>query len=112
MSFHVTTLSCLDSILKEGLRPAIGPRSIELNESVARVYFFPTREAVETALLNWLGDSLEGEDIAILEVACTGLQMYSTCQYEEACEDLVPPTRIVRIEDEDFSPISSASARG
>lgn len=51
MSFHVTTRSCLDSILKEGLRRAIGSRSMELNEPVARVYPFPTREAVETALL-------------------------------------------------------------
>lgn len=37
MNFHATTLTCLDSILREGLQPAIGPRSLELNEPVARV---------------------------------------------------------------------------
>jgi len=62
--------------------------------------------------MNWLGESLEDEDIVILEVDCAGLQMYSTCRYEEACEHVVPPTRILRIEDEHFRPFSPACVLG
>lgn len=54
--YHVTLVSNLESILKDGLLPMIGERSIEAKESEPAVYLFPTIVDMEDALMNWLGD--------------------------------------------------------
>ena len=67
--WHVTTVDALPSILQDGLQPQIGPRSEELGESVAQVYMFGSREDMDNALSNWLGESLEDEELAIIAIA-------------------------------------------
>lgn len=71
--YHVTLFSNIESILKEGLIPQIGQRSIDANETEKLVYLFQDLIDVENALMNWLGDwytDAYGENIpiAILEI--------------------------------------------
>lgn len=55
-AYHVTSSKNLPLILKEGLLPLVGERSIDIGEQVPRVYLFPTIDDMETALMNWLGE--------------------------------------------------------
>lgn len=71
--YHVTLLSNLKSILKNGLVPQIGERSLEAKENKKAVYLFSSLVDAENALMNWLGDwytDTYGEDIplALLEI--------------------------------------------
>lgn len=95
--YHVTPSRNLDSILRDGLRPQIGPRSALLGEKVARVYFFQTLDSVEVALCNWLGDALDDEPgaIAVLAIDATGLELdYLAWPFEIACLHPVGPEKI------------------
>lgn len=69
MPFHVTPVSNLPAILVEGLQPSIGPRSALLGESQPAVYLFQTRSDVENALMGWLGDELDEEEVAIIQLS-------------------------------------------
>ena len=71
--YHVTLLSNVKSILKYGLLPKIGERSIEAKENKVAVYLFSSLLDMEDALMNWLGDwysDYYGEDVplALLEI--------------------------------------------
>ncbi len=69
MPFHVTPASNLPAILAEGLQPSIGPRSALLGESRPAVYLFQERADVENALMGWLGDELDEEEVAIIQLS-------------------------------------------
>ena len=94
--YHVTPTRNLDSIIREGLRPMIGPRSVLIGEVTEKVYFFGTMHAVEGALSNWLGEELDKEPgaISVLAVDHSGLHLSSGAGYELACLHLVPPEKI------------------
>ncbi len=70
--FHMTPRKNLDSILKNGLIPAIGERSADCEESIPVVWLFPCFENMENALMNWFGEVWEdyedetGEDVELV----------------------------------------------
>lgn len=66
--FHVTDGKSLKNILKEGLVPAVGPRSQKC-EDVRAVYFFKNRDFAFDAVCGWLGDCFpEASELFCLEV--------------------------------------------
>ena len=72
--FHVTPESNVDSILEQGLKPAIGRRSQELGESNPAIFLFVDVEAVENALSNWLGELFDDDQpLSLLMVDVEGL---------------------------------------
>lgn len=53
--YHVSEKKNLESIMQNGLIPQVGERSKELNEE-SSVFLFPTKEDMEFALGQWLGE--------------------------------------------------------
>lgn len=112
MAYHVTLAHHLPSILRQGLVPQIGANSQALGEHEARVYAFIDRQAMETALMNWMGevyeemeDALGHEvDLVIIEVedACFERVQDSNGDpfYECYADTTVPPQSFRRITDE------------
>lgn len=80
----------------------IGPRSAAVGEPVPGVYLFSSREAVETALLNWLGEELEDEAIVILQISPTGLLLQSFCGFELVSESHIDAKNVVGVLGQDF----------
>lgn len=101
MYYHVTSASNIESIRQNGLIPQIGTRSLELGETISRIYLFTNKNACEEALMNWLGDYFEDEEIVILEIESVHVQGVSEAEYEIACEHLIP-FKNVKILDECF----------
>lgn len=67
--FHVTPASNVDSIMANGLVPAIGPRAASLSEPCPAVYMFRERDLVMDAVCGWLGDEFPPEvPLCCLEV--------------------------------------------
>lgn len=94
--YHVTPTSNVKSILAKGLVPSIGQRSAQL-ETESNLYFFPSKEAAEDAVMNWLGDELpEDEQLALLAVSSKGLEGKFTpgAEYEYTVSSSVPPQNI------------------
>jgi hypothetical protein len=93
--FHLTSPELLPSILERGLEPGIGPRSTELGETVAGVYCFPDRSALEAALGSWLETVFDPEDpLACLVIDERGLSMNSDADYEIRVVETIDPERI------------------
>jgi len=93
MYYHITPAENLPSISRDGLVPAIGPRSKELGERVSAVYLFPSIESMEDALANWLGDAFD-EDVvlALLAVDVDERQCIHTgADYEVSLQHTVDP---------------------
>ena len=67
--FHVTPRKNLSAIQKEGLLAQIGDRSQEAKEEAEAVFLFPSKEDMDNALLNWLGEAFEEEDTEAEAVA-------------------------------------------
>jgi hypothetical protein len=100
MPYHITPVSNLPRIMREGLIPQIGDRS-RLMEQEDGIYLFPTYEDAENALMNWLGYEFpEGDKLALLEVNWP-LPEYSTVDYEFVVKEQIPPDRI-KVISEDF----------
>ena len=64
--FHVTPLSNVDSILKDGLTPQLGERSRQLEDEKEGVFMFSDYENCEYALYSWLGKELEELEEALM----------------------------------------------
>ena len=54
--FHVTRAENLSDIMRGGLVPSIGARSQAAKERHPAVFLFSSRDAMEDALMNWLGE--------------------------------------------------------
>jgi len=94
--YHVTPTRNVKSILAKGLVPSIGARSSQI-ETESNLFFFPSREAAEDAVMNWLGDELpEDEPLALLAVNSNGLEGKFTpgAEYEFTVSSPVPPQNI------------------
>lgn len=94
--YHVTPARNIKSIQQQGLVPSIGQRSAQL-ETESNLYFFPSKEAAEDAVMNWLGDELpEDEQLALLAVNSKGLEGKFTpgAEYEFTVSSPVPPQNI------------------
>lgn len=100
--FHVTTEDALPSILRSGLIPTIGSRSLEAEESRYAVFAFTSREALEDGLSNWLGDAFEDYEgeILIVEFHYSGDKKFQDAAYEVGILEAVPPANFLNILDE------------
>lgn len=108
VAFHVTPAHNLPSILTRGLVPAVGPRSRDAEEVREALYLFATRDDVENALLNWLGDCFEeDEDLVILELAHPSIPAQpEDGQFELVLYEALPPEALVRARDEEGRPVA------
>lgn len=106
--FHVTRKEDLASILANGLEPRLGPRSQECGEIRPAVFLFPTREALDTAMPQWLGECFEDvpdDGLSILEVVpAADAQLHSDVAYEVSCLTRIPPGCITQVFSEDWVP--------
>lgn len=98
--FHVSPKKNLNSIQFKGLIPKIGPRAKLLGESNKSIYLFPSKEDVDNALMNWLGDELEDEDVIIMAIDLSGID-YQIEGYEIILTEAIDPSRIIKIMDEE-----------
>ena len=64
--YHVTTKTNMQKIKKQGLVPKIGPRSQLAGEVFPYVYLFDNYETMEDAVMNWLGDLFEDDEVLVL----------------------------------------------
>lgn len=90
--FHVTPISNLDSIMKNGLIPQIGERSEGL-ESEKAIYLFPTYADCETALGQWLGeefDDLDEEVVSLKIELPDNFSLEQTCEWEKVSKSVIP----------------------
>ena len=72
--FHVTPMENVQNIMEHGLVPQIGERSGAQGEETPAIYLFPTRDDMDNALSNWLGEWFEdayGPDaeLAVIKVS-------------------------------------------
>ena len=100
VAFHVSPKKHLNSIQSKGLIPKIGPRAKLLGESNKSIYLFPSKDDVDTALMNWLGDELDDEDIIIMVIDLAGID-YQIEGYEIILTEVIDPSRIMKIMDEE-----------
>ena len=94
--YHVTPSDNVRSILANGLKPSIGSRSAQL-ETNSGIYLFPSKQAAEDAVMNWLGDEFdEDTELALLAVDVTGIEGKFTpnAQYEYVVKQAIDPKRI------------------
>ena len=94
--YHVTPTKNLRSIMKNGLRPQIGDRSVKLHGEENGIFLFPTLDDVEDAVSNWLGDEFdEDEDLTLLAIDVSGLPLVdSNAGYEKIAKTAISPDRI------------------
>ena len=72
--YHVTLMSNLDDIMRNGLEPRLGERSKEVGEVRKAIYLFPTIDDMDCALGQWLGDWYNdeyGEDVPLASLEIT-----------------------------------------
>lgn len=103
--WHVTSLESVPSILRNGLIPRIGPRSSEAGETEPGVYLFPTYEAVEDALMNWLGDQFPDDaNLVLLRIRlpydATTWLVVTDADYEVVSREAIPANCIAGVYDE------------
>lgn len=110
--YHITPTANVFNILEEGLRPAIGLRSEELGEDVARIYVFKDALAMEDALSNWLGEAFDyDEALSIIELEVDDARVViPDDMYEAYILETVAPSAIVRIVSELEWELSSESS--
>lgn len=67
--YHITPRRNLEAIKREGLKPSLGERSTSLGEEEPRIYLFDSKESLEDALGNWLGEEFdEDEELVALSI--------------------------------------------
>lgn len=102
-AYHVTEKKNLKSILANGLKPSIGPRSKDLGEAKEAVYFFTSLDDVANALMNWLGEWYEDQDdveLVILEVDLSAIKVEHEA-FEVQVYESIDPSRIIQVIDEE-----------
>lgn len=61
--YHVSSSKNRTEILKKGLIPKIGKNSKTYGESAPAIYLFASIEDAKDAVMNWLGDEFDDNDI-------------------------------------------------
>jgi len=107
IAYHVTDERNIKSIMKQGLIPKV-PEDFAQNGDVKGVYLFKTRDDMDNALYNWLGERIEEWEEendkkykeTCLTVDLTGLEPYlvDSVEYEWTCTATITPDRILKIE--------------
>lgn len=99
--WHVTAAGNKNRIEAEGLVPRIGPRSEAAGETVPYVYLFESTNDMEDALINWLGDELEDEELILCEISLPDSIAQTLIRepdsFELRCPRVIPP-EYIRIE--------------
>lgn len=94
--FHVTPISNLESIMKNGLIPQAGERSEKLEEDPG-VFLFPTYDDCENALFNWLGEEFDelDEEVVTLKVELPKhFPLEETAEWERCSRQTIEPKYI------------------
>ncbi|TJY57417.1 hypothetical protein E4T66_18595 [Sinimarinibacterium sp. CAU 1509] len=98
--YHVTPSAQLPSIRTHGLLPSIGARSRAARESQASVFLFSDPDAVEDALMGWLGDEFPDEPLTLLVLDVSGLPLDTSLHsFESRCDSVIPACRILSARD-------------
>ena len=102
--YHVTPSFNVDSIQKDGLQPRIGERSLSAGEKTPAVFLFANKDDLEQALLNWLGEMFEDEELVILEIQLPlGYKQFLVkSEYEITCSVTIPPRYIQFFDENTF----------
>lgn len=91
MYYHVTPVKNVASIMRTGLVPFIGECARACGETTPAVYLFGSREDVDTALMNWLGDEFDDDvSLAVLQVKCDTVAPGAVA-YEYVCFETIVP---------------------
>lgn len=73
--YHLTPRRNLEAIKAQGLMPTVGERSESLGEAEPRIYLFDSKESLEEALGNWLGEEFdEDEELVALSIPAHRLE--------------------------------------
>lgn len=110
--YHVTPSENLNNIMSQGLIPQSGERSRKILDEKPAVYCFPDKNAMEDAVMNWLGDEFdEDEALALLEIDTTGLngQVTDGAKYEVAITSSIPVENIRVLSKDLAMPLSESS---
>lgn len=91
--YHSTPKENMESILKNGLIPQVGPRS-ELLDEEAVIFFFRTIDDLDNGLLNWFGELFEDEDLVTFEVNLDKPYFEDCAEYEVKSLTHIQPERI------------------
>ena len=98
--YHVTKKNRLSSIRRWGLRPAIGRRSTAFGEENPGIFLFDSTDAVEDALMGWLGEAYDEDDALVLLTVDLPEEFPLTREaFEFRSEVPILPSHIVKIED-------------
>lgn len=111
--FHVTRESDLESIMRQGLFPRTGERSELLGEPVPAIYAFPDKDALENAMLNWLGQEYEeyDGDLVYLEIE-TDITFKKDVEWEVIFYDPIPVQDIKNVYSEDWKRVGVSRKLG
>jgi len=101
-AYHVTPAANLKYVIQAGLTPRIGPRSDAAGEAIPAIFLFPSIEAAEDAVSNWLGEELTEAPLALLRITLEQLAvLHSETPWELMTFAPIPPSQI-EIVQEDF----------
>ena len=99
--YHVTNLTNLSNIKKQGLYPQMGPRSQELGETEKCIFVFINLDDVDEAVSNWLGDEFDDDE----RLFCITINVPnswvkdSDVEYEKRIYRIIKPDRFVKINE-------------
>lgn len=92
--YHLTSARNLPRIMREGLRPLIGPRARRGAESRALIYCFANLADLDQALANWLGEELGEQTLALLKIRLPKGIRTKHEAFEVQVAELIPPDAI------------------
>ena len=105
--YHVTSKHNLTQIQKQGLIPKV-PEDYGENGDEIGIYCFPSRNDVENALMNWLGERIEDwedetgksydEVLLILDISGLSFTEDPDVGYEIIVKEPITPDRILKVE--------------
>jgi hypothetical protein len=111
LAYHVTPADNLTSILADGLQPRVGERASLIGELNPGVYLFPSVEALQDGLSNWLGEHFDDHQLLrVLAVDISGLESTAGAGFEVIVTQSVDSSRIMMILDEDLKPVLAPHA--
>lgn len=103
--YHLTDETNLVSIMREGLKPQLGPRSKLFGETTEAIYMFPSLDDVDDALgCPWAEEAWDDDvSLAVIEVSVpegSRLGLENDADFEVTCLDHIPADciKLVRIE--------------
>lgn len=96
-AYHATPKNNLSNILAHGLVPKKSPHDPGAKK---QIYLFPSIDAADEALMNWLGDRFQDEDemLSLLQIDVSGLTVFDDMD-ELYTTDPISPDRISVVDE-------------